>query len=298
MISDRSRLACGREGTVKQIVDGRVTLETSTLQVLQAPLADVRRTSSFGAFVQPKKLTQLSNIQRVQWLMQVGFDDPREGADTFVSLHHTLKGEHPILLGVDHLKLFTCWLRWALPLEDLTRPVVLLEGDVLRAWYGALIDAKHEPAHLEALQKCWTRPSAVQQALTMFPIWSDEHWTLLVVDSKQKECRYYDSLQNQQNSSWMFADHILAELKKVEGMQWLPEACPARTNYCRQGPLECGLYVCWWMEEEVRRALGERPFWRGMPRILGKGGMRSQVCSIFENLLQVNKNVGGYEVPG
>ena len=55
--------------------------------------------------------------------------------------------------------------------------------------------------------------------------------------------------------------------------------------------MECGFFVCWWMEEEVRQALGERPFCRGMPNIGGKGGLRSQLCSIFANLESANNKM-------
>ena len=157
VISDRSRAVCGRDGTVKQILGGIVTVATGSLQVLQAPLEDVRLTSSFGDKLTPKKLTMLANKDRVQWLMQCGFDDHRGEDDTFVRLHNLLKGAAPFLLGVDHLKIFTCWLGWAFPLETLTRPVVFLQGDLLKAWYGALIDAKETPEHLAALQREWTR---------------------------------------------------------------------------------------------------------------------------------------------
>ena len=50
--SDRSAHSCGREGTARQILGGTVTMETTTLQILQAPLADVRPAGGYKA-VQP-----------------------------------------------------------------------------------------------------------------------------------------------------------------------------------------------------------------------------------------------------
>ena len=123
------------------------------------------------------------------------------------------------------------------------------------------------------------------------PIWSSDHWTLLVVDAALQECRFYDSLHTPMESCWIFADSLLTELKKLPEMQWLPQACPKRQNHCEQGPLECGFFTCWWMEEEVRRACGERPFCRGYPKILGPGGQRELLCSVFETLEKANQKM-------
>ena len=46
--TDRDRLTCGRVEQVRQILAETVTVETSTLQVLQAARAEVRLLSDFG----------------------------------------------------------------------------------------------------------------------------------------------------------------------------------------------------------------------------------------------------------
>ena len=167
----------------------------------------------------------------------------------------------------------------------------------MQAWYGAIVDAKDEPEHLEAVQKTWTSRCRAPQSLVFAPIWSPHgpHWTLLVVDCKTQECRYYDSLSLQQPGEetygWMCADNICTELKKLENMQWLGKTCPGRTNHAVQGALECGFYVCWWMEAELRVARGERPFLRGLPQIGGHDGVRARLCSIFNNLEPSHKKM-------
>ena len=52
-------------------------------------------------------------------------------------------------------------------------------------------------------------------------------------------------------------------------------------NTVKQGPLECGLYVAWWMEEEVREKLGEGKWPRGRPDI---SNLREKMWKAFLNL--------------
>ena len=289
--TDRDRLTCGRVGQVQQILAETVTVETSTLQVLQAARAEVRLLSDFGQPLQAKQAYRMTNEQKLQMLMQCGWDDDREQDDTFDAMQAVLKGTTPILLGVDHLKTWSCYQAWALNVEAIGRPVEFLAGDLLRAWYVGLSDSKENPEHLEKLRVTWTRQCAVKDSLAFLPVWSEVHWTLLVIDHTLQECRYYDSLKDMQTSNWLYADALLSELKKAKVLPWLPAKCPDKANYCVQGPLECGFYACWFMEEEIRRAHGERPFRRGVPQILGKGGERERLCSIFHTLEAANRKM-------
>ena len=83
------------------------------------------------------------------------------------------------------------------------------------------------------------------------------HWTLLVLDRDVKEARYYDSLLKPKADNVVIADLFMGMLKKeaADDFSWLPDAVPQRRNSCRQGPLECGFYVCAWMEDEARHQL-------------------------------------------
>ena len=73
------------------------------------------------------------------------------------------------------------------------------------------------------------------------------------MEQKLKTLRYYDSLSVESETCRLFGDFLVTELKKkVEDLQWLPPSCPSRCNTVKQGPLECGFYVCWWCEEEAR----------------------------------------------
>ena len=57
---------------------------------------------------------------------------------------------------------------------------------------------------------------------------------------------------------FLLADRLVAMLKEQKGrFQWLPEALPQRWNHCRQPGVDCGFYVAWWLEDEIRAANGE-----------------------------------------
>ena len=83
-----------------------------------------------------------------------------------------------------------------------------------------------------------------------------------------KTVRYYDSLKVESESCRLFADLMLVELKK-SGLEWLPDAVPARVNAVAQGPLQCGFFVAFWCEEEMREKSGEGRWPSGPPSIVG-----------------------------
>ena len=92
----------------------------------------------------------------------------------------------------------------------------------------------------------------------MVPLWAENHWTLLVIDVQMKTCRYYDSLQDDEAPmNRVLADSVLSMLKTTDGFEWLPMHLPQRINFCRQQLQQCGFFVAWWMEDEVRSAAGE-----------------------------------------
>ena len=68
---------------------------------------------------------------------------------------------------------------------------------------------------------------------------------------------------------------------------WAPAACPERCNYCRQDPLQCGFFVGWWQEEEIRHCRGEGWCSRGYPKILGAGGTRETLHAWMKALQPV-----------
>ena len=85
-----------------------------------------------------------------------------------------------------------------------------------------------------------------------------EHWTLLSVlkvAQGQVQVRYYDTLIEESGSSRACAGDILILMATfLEGCR--PDV-PRRRNHARQGIVECGFFVCWYIEEEVRHFMEE-----------------------------------------
>ena len=74
-----------------------------------------------------------------------------------------------------------------------------------------------------------------------------------------KSVKYYDSLMVESEAGYIAADMMLTKLKQegLEHMSWLPDSCQHRCHAAVQGPLECGFFVIWWMEEEIRQLMGQ-----------------------------------------
>ena len=64
------------------------------LQVLQAARAEVRLLSDFGQPLQAKQAKQVTNAQKLQMLVQCGWDDDRLQDDAFDAMHAVLNGGH------------------------------------------------------------------------------------------------------------------------------------------------------------------------------------------------------------
>ena len=118
------------------------------------------------------------------------------------------------------------------------------------------------------------------EGLIMLPLICEGHWTLLVLEMKLKAVRFYDSLELESQNCRTFAACIVQDLKK-EGVEWLPDMLPKRVNTVKQGLLQCGFYVSFWIEEELRERRGEGRWPSGPPNIVD---IRAKLLKFLENL--------------
>jgi hypothetical protein len=172
------------------------------------------------------------------------------------------------MIGHQHMTLYWTYVQWALKLASAPRPMKLVDPELLVSWYAGTTESE-EPAELVQQWRC-ILDMCIQDAtaVVLFPVWKSEHWTLLVVDQGERRCRYYDSLQAESEGSYLVADYVVTSLAKAghASLEWLPAVCPHRVNSCKQGSLECGFFVCWWLEEECRAMMGEGWCSRGWPQ--------------------------------
>ena len=262
------RLSCGVEGQVCRVRMGKVQIHTAVMAVHEVPEAAVRRRSELKAPCQVRPLRQITALQREGWLVRAGWGEDSAGEDTFAGCAEHIEGVAPVMIGHQHVTLYWTYLQWALNLSSAPRPMKLLDPELVVAWYGGTTEAE-VPATLQAqwrfiLDTC-TRDAT---AVVLIPLWRGEHWTLIVLDHVERQCRYYDSLTVESQGSYLVADFLVTELHKAghASLEWLPPVCPHRRNFCRQGPLECGFFVCWWLEEECRAMMGEGWCSQGWPQ--------------------------------
>ena len=83
---------------------------------------------------------------------------------------------------------------------------------------------------------------------------------------------------------------VVKIFKTIPGLDWLPgDVSLCRTHHCRQGlDVSCGYYVCWFVEEELRRSLGDAPFSRGFPNV---DGQIARLEALVKNVLPVEKKL-------
>ena len=119
--------------------------------------------------------------------------------------------------------------------------------------------------------------------LIVTPVWGNapEHWTLLIVEKSSEgewTVVYKDSLsqmhptcrENAEKLSTLLACALMVNLK-------FP-ADRANKKFQPKGSLECGFYVCHWLEQRVREELGEGLFPIGLPNV-GRVFERLDNCS-------------------
>ena len=108
--------------------------------------------------------------------------------------------------------------------------------------------------------------------LILLPVWGNnpEHWTLLIACKGEDEkwtLKYKDSLsgfhkgcaENAQRLTTLLSCALMADLKFPE------ERC--NLKFQSKGSLECGFFVCHWLEQAIREELGEGPFAIGLPNV-------------------------------
>jgi len=283
------RMSCGVEGEVKRFAsNGTVQIVTEKLAVHPVGLEALSLCSSLKP---PSVALSFRNITaelREAWLVKCGWDDLT--SDPFEDVAKPLKSKAPVMLEYHHVRLFGCYVLWSLRMETAHRHVKIVDPELLQVWYTSLRHAV-EPTDAEDVKRRWqaiVKDCTVEGSLVLLPLWHSEHWVLVVVDHGEKAVRYYDSLKVESDSCHLVADFILNELAKTKltALEWLPGDCPHRCNGVKQGLMECGFFVCRWMEEECRHLLGEGWFSRGWLR---PEQTRQLLENLFQNMLTTAK---------
>ena len=269
----------GLEGTVDFVKDGG-QVQCTTLSGMKTFICGETHLEVIEGVTKRrpfKALTCTSKDVRQGWVWGSGFGDLSTSQEEWEAFQEDAMKDCPVMLWDGHLRLFQEWLLWSLSatVEVSMVPPAVVAGFVSSADGGAAEDI----AKLRHALRSFCRRNAV----VLVPIWSDvggaPHWTLLVIDRGSKALRYYDSLKNQHPGNRAAAVKVWEEVKE----EAMPEVVPEeRAGAAIQGPAECGFFVCHWMEEEVRKALGEGGAAAGWPQAQGIRKKLRQLCRHIE----------------
>jgi hypothetical protein len=122
--------------------------------------------------------------------------------------------------------------------------------------------------------------------LVLLPVWGDdpEHWTLLILsksDEGKWTAQYKDSVsrfhkgcqENAQRLTTLLSCVVMTDVK-------FPEERPNRKMQPK-GSLECGFFVCHWVEQSIREEFGKGPFAISLPN----------VNRVYERLANCSKSI-------
>ena len=122
------------------------------------------------------------------------------------------------------------------------------------------------------VQEIGTLSAELQSAqLILLPVWGDdpEHWTLLKVAKVDEkwQVNYKDSLSTLHKGCKENAEKLttLLACALMVDLEFPKDRCNQKMQ--PKGSLECGFFVCHWLEESIREELSEGPFAIGAPNV-------------------------------
>ena len=200
-------------------------------------------------------------------------------------------------LSGDHLKLMD----WIMRRDIIdTRGAAFIEPAIIYQFLAAKLENTEEAKEIrqkagQVLLQRFKRNGLIGLPVYAAPTDAEAHWTLLVIrkfPGDKVECRYYDSLGEEAVMNRTVSDDILSFMKEsFPGLSW-PDVVPPRSNTrSRQmNGLDCGVFVGYFWEGEVRSFVGEGwslPF----PTTSGRGiiaKMRARVIQLNKQMLKIN----------
>ena len=288
IVSDRNSETCGYSGEIVKIEHLEVLIDTKN-GMKWAPCGDVMKAPD-GGWKPVLKLKSLSNAThgiRVDWLAQTSMETHKVALSkkdllcTFFEDLVLRKKQHE--MEVPMLELWWFYLKWSLDITE--------EHQVYLAWPCRFIQAC---GGLEsAVDEDGVRiigQEILEKKKALFPLALAGHWTLLTVDLEMKKMTFWDTLHEIKPSIVKKMKIVVEIFKTIPGLEWLPgDVSLCRTHSCRQGAdVSCGYFVCWFLEEEMRRSLGECQWSRGSPNV---DRQIERLQALVNNVLPVEKKL-------
>ena len=184
------------------------------------------------------------------------------------------------LMAVEAVHLWAMFLEWALLTGGAAEgKMVFLHPEEVRM--------EHEPF----LERMTGKLKNVQ--VIAAPICAAGHWCLLILEGPTGSVQVMDSLSGDEMSPACVNTmrNVMFNCAGVESWSWIIphlETELHRDNRQRQDPMQCGYFVCHWLENVARQVRWEGPWSLGRCHV---GTVRQKMMKLMEHLLPVEKKL-------
>ena len=185
----------GKTGEVQAHEKGQLKVVTESCMTIRAKAEQVEKLEGLKKARKMKGLNSMSKDSRRHFLFEAGYGQEEE--TDFEDFKKDLEDALPRLWN-GHVSMLQAHLLWSLEVEaeviSMVHPVPIL------TWLEAC-EGEGDPEVLQRFREV-LQAQARRGQKVLVPIWAangkgggGEHWTLLVLDRRRKEVRYYDSLE-------------------------------------------------------------------------------------------------------
>lgn len=254
------QLRFGEEGVVKECEENQaLVMFENAFAAVTVPLSLLTRVppGGFSNAGRLKGLCRMSQEVKVSLLRRAGVGDPLEDevtpwgdemlADQTIDLFAAIVRENLSLLKSPKVRYIPTMLSRYL-LEDATGEAAGPDA------HDARPEVKER--RLKVLKRFYDEGASL-----MVPIFGGAHWTLLRIwkhEGAETEVEYFDSLSHQHPVCLSKAQAFLRLLG-------LPDSGLMRKNLARQSGVDCGHWVCFYLEDGLRAVAGQGKATQGWP---------------------------------
>jgi hypothetical protein len=254
----------GVQATVEGAVKGGLSLMSVFGKVVQCMPGQIQKEEGLLKALPMRPLRELNKVLKQDFLLEAGYGQEEES--DFEEFKAEIFQKGPFRLWNGHVAMLSRHLLWGLQVDE--TQVQVANPLLVQAWLEGTAgegDLSNLATHRAALQAMCRKA-----LLVLVPIWDQNgkgsggaHWTLLAIDRRMKEIRYYDTLLHEAAGNRASACQVWSMLREFQDD--MPVDVPAKRNKVVQEALQCGLFVIWYVEEEIRHFQGQGWASQGWP---------------------------------
>ena len=299
-ITDESlgQVHCGKEYVVVgQFDNGQLRLADHKAASLRCDPSSICRLEALTPVTKLQGLVSFTNEERLEILLCAGWNGSQTVKEWEAFVQET-KSTTPWRAWNGHVWMYSRYLLWALQVDPSVCSI--LEPELTLTWIQAQIDLEDQYSE-ETVQELKNLEAAMKRGLSgkelvLCPLWAAnggggaEHWTLLSLNFKDHQVWYRDTLKIQADGNSRTARQVLELAHTID--EDMPLEVPMRKNLVQQEPLQCGLYVMAYLEEDIRVALGQGEKASGWPK---PAEVQARLRALLLNLQPEYKKLQGFQ---